>query len=157
MPLQTFRYAACGGGNTLLNIFLYFILYNYILTQKYLPGYITYDAPNKQQVLHIAALSLTTHIAAYFIAFLITFPIGFYLSMYVVFPGATMRRRVQLFRYLLVVLICIGLNYGFLKLFVDVFKWYPTPSLMLTAVLVVLFSYVAQRSFSFKQNKQQAD
>ena len=29
----------------------------------------------------------------------------------------------------------VFLNYGFLKLFVEVFKWYPTPSKLLTTVL----------------------
>src|SRR5258708_8827168 len=28
MPLQTFRYAACGGANTFLDIFLFFIIFN---------------------------------------------------------------------------------------------------------------------------------
>ena len=31
MPLQTFRYAACGGFNTILDITLFFISYNFIL------------------------------------------------------------------------------------------------------------------------------
>ena len=34
MPLQTFRYAACGGANTILDITLFFVSYNFIL-QKY--------------------------------------------------------------------------------------------------------------------------
>jgi putative flippase GtrA len=74
--------------------------------------------------------------------------------MYVVFPGATLRRRVQLFRYFLVVIGCIILNYLFLKLFVEGLGWYPTPSLMLTAVIVVAFSYVSQRHFSFSQKER---
>ncbi len=153
MPIQTFRYAACGGGNTLLNIFIYFILYNYVLKPDILPNHVVFNAPEKQHVFHFSFLAISTHIAAYFIAFCITFPIGFYLSMYVVFPGATMKKRVQLFRYLIVVLICIVLNYVFLKLFVDTFGWYPTPSLMLTAVIVIAFSYFSQRFFSFRQAK----
>ena len=31
MPLQTFRYAACGGTTTLLDIVMYWFSYNYIL------------------------------------------------------------------------------------------------------------------------------
>jgi len=34
MPLQTFRYAACGGFNTLTDITLFFIAYNYIFLKK---------------------------------------------------------------------------------------------------------------------------
>src|SRR6266404_4924033 len=34
MPLQTFRYAACGGTNTLLDIFMYAVAYNFILHKQ---------------------------------------------------------------------------------------------------------------------------
>jgi len=139
MPLHTFRYAACGGGNTLFNILLFYIFHNYV-----------YD----KQVVDIGFYVLEPYTAAFLSAFVITFPIGFYLSMYVVFPGATLRRRVQLFRYFLVVIACIILNYIFLKIFVESFGWYPTPSLMLTAVIVVAFSYVSQRHFSFSQKER---
>lgn len=139
MPLQTFRYAACGGGNTLFNILLFYIFHNYV-----------YD----KQIVDLGFYALEPYTAAFLSAFVITFPIGFYLSMYVVFPGATLRRRVQLFRYFLVVIGCIILNYIFLKIFVEVFGWYPTPSLMLTAVIVVGFSYLSQRHFSFSQKER---
>jgi putative flippase GtrA len=136
MPLQTFRYAACGGGNTLFNIFLFYLFYNYLF---------------RKEVVDIGFYTFEPYTAAFILAFCITFPIGFYLSMYVVFPGAALRRRIQLFRYFLVVIACIIMNYGFLRLFVEKFGWYPTPSLMLTAVIVVSFSYFTQRYFSFSQ------
>lgn len=139
MTLQMFRYAACGGGNTLFNIFLYFILYNYVL---------------EKQVFDLGFIAFTPHIAAFFLAFCVTFPIGFYLSMYVVFQGSYLRRRIQLIRYFLVAMACVLLNYALLKLFVEGLGWYPTPSLMITAGIVILFSYLSQRHFSFR-NKQQ--
>jgi putative flippase GtrA len=138
MPLQTYRYAACGGSNTAFNILLFFITHNFILHNK---------------VLHIGSIAISSHVAAFLIAFCITFPIGFYLSMYVVFQGSYLRRRIQLMRYFTVALVCIFLNYVLLKLFVDVCGWYPTPSLMLTAVIVVIFSYLSQKHFSFKKEK----
>lgn len=139
MPLQTFRYAACGGANTLFNIFLFFVFHNYVLNKE---------------VVDLGFYAFKPYTAAFLMAFLVTFPIGFYLSMYVVFPGATLRRRVQLFRYFLVVVACIFLNYAFLKLFVERFGWYPTPSLMLTAVIVIAFSYFTQRHFSFSRKEK---
>lgn len=138
MPLQTYRYAACGGSNTLLNLLLFFITHNYIL---------------HNQVVHIGTIAISSHIASFLFAFCITFPIGFYLSMYVVFQGSYLKRRVQLFRYFLVVLGCIMLNYVCLKIFVDLLGWYPTPAMMLTTVVVILFSYFSQRYFSFRTGK----
>ncbi|MCA6451039.1 MAG: GtrA family protein [Chitinophagaceae bacterium] len=135
MPLQTFRYAACGGFNTCLDIALFFVSYNFIL---------------KKQVIHIGFLSIGPHIAAFLIGFCITFPIGFYLSRYVVFQETSVGKRKQLGKYFMVVLGCLFLNYTFLKLFVEVFKWYPTPSKLVTTVFVVAFSYFSQKNYTFK-------
>jgi putative flippase GtrA len=140
MPIQTYHYAACGGGNTLFNIFLYHMFYNFVL---------------HKQVLHVGALAFKPHVAAFIMAFIITFPIGFYLSMYVVFQGSYLRRRIQLIRYFMVAMACVGLNYILLKFFIETLGWYehPTLSLMATAVIVVTFSYVSQRFFSFRAEK----
>jgi putative flippase GtrA len=140
MPLQTYHYAACGGSNTLFNIFLYHIFYNFVL---------------HKQVLYAGALAFKPHVAAFIMAFFITFPIGFYLSMFVVFQGSYLRRRIQLVRYLMVALACVGLNYVLLKFFIETLGWHqhPTLALMATAVIVVAFSYVSQRFFSFRAAK----
>lgn len=135
MPLQTYRYAACGGVNTILDITLFFVSYNFLLFK---------------QPVHLQFLTIAAHIAAFLISFMITFPIGFYLSRYVVFQQTTVGKRVQLTKYFTVVLACMVLNYGFLKLFVDVFHWYPTPSKLLTTVFVVAFSYLSQKNYTFK-------
>lgn len=137
MPLQTYHYAACGGTNTLFNILLYHLFYNFVL---------------HKQVLDLGFIAFKPHIAAFIMAFFITFPIGFYLSLYVVFQGSYLRRRIQLIRYFLVAMGCVALNYVLLKFFIETLGWYqhPTLSLMATAVIVVLFSYLSQRFFSFR-------
>lgn len=135
MPLQTFRYAACGGFNTGLDISLFFVSYNFIL---------------EKQPVHLGFLTIGPHIAAFLIGFMVTFPIGFYLSRYVVFQETSVRKAKQLAKYFTVVFGCLLLNYAFLKLFVDLFGWYPTPSKILTTVFVVAFSYVSQKNFTFR-------
>ena len=137
MPLQTFRYAACGGFNTTLDITLFFVAYNYIF---------------KREPIVISSLTISPHIAAFLVGFFFSFPSGFYLSRYVVFQETSVRKSEQLLKYFSVVFICLILNYGFLKLFVDTFGWYPTPSKILTTVFVVAFSYVAQKNFTFTPN-----
>lgn len=135
MDKRTFHYAACGGGNTLLSIFLYFIFYNFIL---------------KKQILHLGFIAFKPHIAAFLIAFVITFPIGFVLSKYVVWTESTLKGKIQLFRYFILVMFCVGLNYVFLKFFVEYCHIYPTISQIITTVIVVVFSYVSQKHFSFR-------
>jgi putative flippase GtrA len=137
MPIQTYRYAACGGFNTIIDISLFFVGYNFIF---------------KREPLFFPSINLMVgaHIAAFLVSFCVTFPIGFYLSRYVVFQETSVSKREQLGKYFTVVLFCLVLNYGFLKLFVDVFKWYPTPSKALTTFFVVIFSYLSQKNFTFK-------
>ena len=135
MPLQTFRYAACGGANTILDITLFFISYNFIL---------------QKQFIHLGWLTISPHIASFIISFCITFPIGFYLSRYVVFQETTVTKRKQLMKYFIVVLGCVLLNYGFLKFFVDYLGWYPTMAKIVTTFFVVIFSYTSQKNFTFK-------
>ena len=139
MPQQTFRYIACGGGNTLLDVVIYFLSYNYIL---------------KKQNLHTSFVVISPYIAAFLIAFVVSFPTGFYLNRYVVFTGSTLRGRVQLFRYFLLVVICIILNYIFIKLFVEQFHFYPTVSKIFTTIIVVSFSFLTQKHFTFKNKLQ---
>lgn len=135
MPKQTYRYAACGGFNTVLDIGLFFIAYNYIL---------------EKSTVHVGNIIISGHIASFMMSFIVTFPTGFYLSRYVVFQETSVTKREQLGKYFIVVFGCILLNYIFLKIFVDSFGWYPTPSKILTTVFVVLFSYYSQRNFTFK-------
>lgn len=140
---QTFRYLACGGSNTVLDILIYFISYHYIL--------------EKQPVAIGSSIVIAPHIAAFIISFTFSFPVGFALAKYVVFQESNLKGRIQLFRYALLVGMCIILNYVFLKLFVEGFGWYATPSKIVTTILVAIFSYVSQRNFTFKVKPEAAE
>ena len=132
---QTFRYLACGGSNTVLDVLIYAISYNFILGKE---------------MIHMGLVTIAPHIAAFLISFSISFPLGFALSKYVVFTESNLRGRIQLFRYALLVSMCILLNYFFIKLFVEWCGFYPTPSKILTTAIVAIFSYISQRNFTFK-------
>ncbi|WP_270089456.1 GtrA family protein [Sphingobacterium sp. SYP-B4668] len=139
IPIKTFRYAICGGGNVVLNILIYFLSYNFLL---------------KKQIVQIHDyLAISPHIAAFIIAFLVTFPIGFYLNLFVVFQEANMKRRIHLSRYFTVTICCIVMNYILIKFFVESLDFYPTPSALLTTVIVTIFSYLVQKGFTFKTVK----
>ena len=135
MPISTFRYAACGGINVLLDIGLFFIFYNYIF---------------HKQIFQLGFIAFQPHIAAFFCSFLITFPVGFLLSKYIVWTDSNLRGHIQLFRYFLLVLTNFFINYFFLKLFVEYFHIYATLSKAFTTVIVIIFSYLSQKHFTFK-------
>ena len=135
---QTFGYAACGGGNTMLDIVLYFISYNFILNKE---------------IVYTPVIAISPHIAAFLISFIVTFPLGFFLSKYVVFSESNLRGRVQLIRYFSLVLACLLLNYIFIKFFVEYVGIFPTPAKIFTTFFVVAFSYLSQKHFTFRVNK----
>ncbi|MEP6465111.1 MAG: GtrA family protein [Parafilimonas sp.] len=135
MPLQTFRYGACGGANMILDIAVFTYINNYIF---------------HQHVVYIGSFAFKSFVVAFVISFCITFPIGFYLSRYVVWQQTEAKKRIQVFRYFIVVAACVGLNYILLNLFTLELKWWPLPSKLITTVIVVLFSYITQRNYSFK-------
>ena len=108
-----------------------------------------------KQIIHLNWVSLSPHIASFIFSFCITFPLGFYLSRYVVFQQISVTKGKQIFKYFLVVLGCVLLNYVFLKLFVDHFGWYPTLAKIVTTFFVVIFSYTSQKNFTFKAIENQ--
>ena len=138
IPIDTFRYAVCGGANTTLDILLYFISYNFIL---------------KKEVVDLHIVSISPYIAAFMMVFPITFSTGFLLSKYITFSESALRGRIQLFRYGVTVLICILLNYVLIKFFVEYCGLYATLSKILTTIVVVFYSYFSQKHFSFKTEK----
>ncbi|MGK2863285.1 MAG: GtrA family protein [Chitinophagaceae bacterium] len=137
MNLQTFRYAAVGGGNTLLGFLVYFISYRYLLQERQL---------------HFGFYAFKGHVAALFISFCVTFPVGFFLSKYVVFNDSFLKGRIQLFRYFMICLFNLALNYILLKILVERAGVYPVLAQVLTTSIVIVFSFLAQRHFSFKAN-----
>lgn len=135
IPPETFRYAATGGFNTALDIFLYFVFYNFILDK---------------QIVDLGFVSISPYIAAFIFVFPITFISGFLLSRYVTFIDSPLRGKTQLIRYLISVCGSILLNYICLKIFVEYLFIWPTVSKMITTVVVVIYSYIIQRYFTFK-------
>ena len=111
IPLQTFRYAACGGANVALDITLFFIFYNFVF---------------HKQIVQLGFIAFQPHIASFLLSFLFTFPTGFLLSKYIVWSGSTLKGHVQLFRYFVIVLMNLLMNYFFIKLLVEYFFIYPT-------------------------------
>lgn len=139
LALETFRYAATGGLNTVLDIFLYFIFYNYIFDK---------------QVIHLGFIAMSPHIAAFVFVFPITFSTGFLLAKYITFTQSGLKGRIQLFRYGLSVGGSIILNYLLLKLFVENLGWFATISKIATTLVVIVYSYVVQKHFTFRTGKK---
>lgn len=138
MPLDLFRYGCCGGLNLALEWVLYYIFYHYVF---------------HAEVFDLGFVAFSPHIAAFVFKFPITFLTGFWMARHISFRGSTLRGRTQIVRYLLVTLGNILINYLGLKLFVEVFQWWPTVSYVIISIICVTFSYLTNKYFSFKKNK----
>lgn len=135
MNLQTFRYAASGGGNVVLGFLIYTVSFKYLF---------------RERDFHFDFYALKGHTAALFLSFCVTFPIGFFMSKYVVFSDSKMKGRIQLFRYFMICMFNLALNYLLLKILIEKFRLDEILAQVITIVIVVVFSYLAQRNFSFR-------
>ncbi len=138
MPEQTFRYAVCGGSNMLVDIILFYVSFNFILHKK---------------ILDLGFIALKPYNAALGMAFCVTFPLGFLLNKYIVFSSSYLRGHIQLFRYMLIVALNLFLNYLILNLLVEYFHFYPTVSKIIATVIIVTFSFLSQKHFTFRVKK----
>jgi len=76
---------------------------------------------------------------------------------YVVFSDSNMRGSIQLLRYLMIYLFNLALNYILLKIFVEIFHIYPVTAQILATIVIIIFSYLAQRHFTFKIKNAEED
>lgn len=135
MKLQTFRYAFVGGANLLYGIVQYWFIYHFVLFQTDVDlGFMVMSAP----------------VVALLINFVITFFTGFFLVREIAFDESEVRGRTQLLRYAMVVALNLGINYGGIKLLVEVMGIYPSVSNALIQIITVNVSFLINKYFTFK-------
>ena len=135
MPQQTFRYAACGGGNLVINWLLYALLYDVVLGFDYL---------------NLGFVYISRHIAALCITFPITLLTGYWLQSRISFSTSPLSDRVSLVRYVVSTLGSLVINYVCLKVFVEWCGIYATWAQVLTSLITIVYSYVMQKHWTFK-------
>lgn len=131
-----FGYGLCGASNMALDTLWYFIIYHYIVAERFI---------------NLGFVVVSPHIASLIIVFPITFFIGFWLNRNVAFRVTHLDSRRQLFRYALSVMGSILINYLCMKFFVESLGIWPTPSKMITTVISAIYSFVAAKFYTFKE------
>ena len=144
VPEQVFRYGMCGGGNLVLDWVLYFLIYNFVIGHDNVTFQFSLFNFEFVQV-------ITPHILTLCIVFPITLFTGFWLNRNVTFTQSSLHGARQLIRYMLVVALNLAINYFGLKLCVEVWGWYPTPSKMCITLVTVIVSFFGQKYFSFRR------
>ena len=133
---QVFRYLACGATTALLDAVWYYVIYHYIVCEKFID---------------LDFVVVSPHIAALCVVFPITFFTGFWLNRNVAFKATHISSLSQLAKYALTVVGSILLNYACMKMLVEVCGLWATPSKMITTVICAVYSFLAGRYFTFKE------
>lgn len=138
IPLETFRYAVCGVANLFFGWGIYTVVYACIVAGRYLD---------------LGFVVMSPHVLSLCIQFPITFFTGFWLNRHVTFSLSPLSGRTQLFRYLLQTGGSFLVNYLFLKLFVETLHLYAPLAKPLVDAVVVVYSYLTARFFTFRTHK----
>ncbi len=138
MPLQTFRYAVCGGGNLVINWLLYALLYDVVLGFDYL---------------NLGFVYISRHIAALAVTFPVTLFTGYWLQSRISFKGSPLGDRVSSVRYLVTTLGSLAINYVCLKLFVEWVGLYAPVAQVVTSLITIVYSYLLQKHWTFRGAK----
>jgi putative flippase GtrA len=139
MPLETFRYAACGGINTLMGLAIFYVSIHWIFP----------DA-----VVNLGFYTVESYSAALILSGITSFCLGFVLNKFIVFTGSNLKGRIQLFRYFLSFTFNLFLNYILLKSLVELLHVEAFTAQLLTTIVVITASYFSQKHFSFKAKVQ---
>ena len=142
MPLQTFRYLACGGINFVITTLSYAVAYNFIFVKQ------NFDLFNLLGLPDLVVIS--PHVAALGISVPINCLVGFWLQRNISFRLSPLRGRVQLLRYFVTTAVGLVVNYGLTKLFVDVCHIFPTVAQVIIYLLSAILSFSANKHFTFR-------
>lgn len=135
MPIETYRYATCGGINTMSGLLVWYVCYYFVFSRM---------------VVNLVFYSFEPYTLALLVSSTYSFTLGFLLNKYVVFTSSNLKGRIQLFRYFLSFAVNLILNYFLLKFLVEKFQWDAFISQLLTTFVVIAVSYISQKYFTFK-------
>ena len=133
---EVFRYLACGGITAVLDAVWYYIIYHYIVCERFID---------------LGVVVMSPHIAALCVVFPITFFTGFWLNRNVAFRVTDISTLPQLAKYALTVVGSILLNYACMKFFVEACGIWATPSKIITTAICAIYSFLAGRYFTFRR------
>ena len=135
MPLQTFRYAACGGGNMVFGFLVFTGVFHFIV---------------KQKEIDFGFIAFKSYSFALFCSSTMVFLVGFFLNKYVVFTTSNLKGRIQFFRYFLSSVSSLCINYVVLNVLVLYLHLYPVLAQIIATAIVVTISFFMQQYFTFK-------
>lgn len=133
---KLFRYFLSAGLATWVDVLTYFLVYNYLYKKT---DIVITDG--------LVVASTTASLLMSYTAGLIT---NFTLTKWLVFKESELETHKQLFRYVLVALLILALNWMLMRVLIRNLEWYPTISRASSALLIGFLSFFIHRVFSFR-------
>jgi putative flippase GtrA len=133
---KLFRYFLSAGLATWVDVLTYFLVYNYLYKKT---DIVITDG--------LVVSSTTASLLMSYTAGLIT---NFTLTKWLVFKESELETHKQLFRYVLVALLILALNWMLMRVLIRNLEWYPTISRASSALLIGFLSFFIHRVFSFR-------
>jgi putative flippase GtrA len=138
-----FRYFVSAGIATWVDISVYFIAFNYIYQKSDIDFF------------GIAVISAPT--ASLMLSYTMGLLTNFLITKFLVFTESDLETHKQFFRYLIVAIVVLGLNYVLMSFLIKQLNWYPTLARAFSALSIGVFSFTIHKVFSFRIKKTSTD
>jgi putative flippase GtrA len=139
--LKIIRYGIAAAIATVVDVSVYFMAFNYIFKKEdfHLLHLVTLGAPTVSLILSYSCGLIT----------------NFTISKYFVFTDSDLRGHHQLMRYVMVAVLILFLNYGFMSFLIKTMEWFPTIARATSAIVIGFISFAIHKVFSFKVSKEE--
>jgi putative flippase GtrA len=136
LRLKVVRYFFAAATATLVDIWVYFVAFNYIYDKQNINflGIYTFAAPTASLMLSYTCGLIT----------------NFFITKFLVFTDSDLKTWQQFLRFVLVALGVLLLNYFVMTFLISQLNWFPTIARAVSAISIGGLSFVVHKTFSFK-------
>ena len=135
------RYGMAAAIATIVDVSVYFIAFNYIYQKQdlHIMQFLVLGAPTASLIVSYSCGLIT----------------NFTITKYFVFTESDLRGHHQLMRYVMVAVLILFLNYGFMSFLIKTLGWFPTIARATSAIVIGFISFAIHKVFSFKVSKEE--
>ena len=136
---KLFRYFISAGLATWVDITVYFLAYNYLY--------------HKSDFSVFGLFTVSAATASLLLSYTMGLLTNFLITRYLVFNESELEFHKQLFRYVLVALLVLALNWLLMRILIRELDWWPTLARACSALGIGMLSFVVHKTFSFRMGK----
>lgn len=137
---KIFRYFISAGIATWVDVTVYFIAFNYIY--------------QKSDINLFNKMVVSASTASLILSYTMGLMTNFVITKFLVFKESELETYKQLFRYIIVAMVILVLNYTMMQFLIRKLEWYPTIARAVSALTIGVLSFVIHKTFSFKVPKK---